>query len=100
MRKYAALLTVLILGATPGLALAQRSFTPEDLVMLDRVTDPNLSPDETSIAYQLRQTDFAANKGVTSIWLLGPTGSRALTSSGSDTSPRWRSDGKMIYFLS
>jgi acylaminoacyl-peptidase len=100
VRWGAALMAAALIGAAPSPALSQRAFTPRDLVMLDRVSDPNLSPDGALIAYQLRQTDFAANKGVTSIWLLGPTGSRALTTAGSNTSPRWSADGRMLYFLS
>ena len=38
--------------------------------MMDRVSDPQLSPDGKRVAYQLRETDYAANKGVNSIWVL------------------------------
>jgi dipeptidyl aminopeptidase/acylaminoacyl peptidase len=100
MRKTLALMLAIALGVLPGLAFSQRAFTPKDLVMLDRVSDPSLSPDGETIAYQLRQTDFDANKGVTSIWLTGAGGARALTPSASNRSPRWRSDGKALYFLS
>jgi dipeptidyl aminopeptidase/acylaminoacyl peptidase len=96
--RLALLATIALLGL-PTLALSQRAFTPKDLVMLDRISAPTVSPDGVSIAYQLRQTDFAANKGVTSIWLTGPGGTRALSGPGND-SPRWRADGRMLYFLS
>lgn len=99
MKKAFALLAAMTLVALPGLALSQRAFTPKDLVMLDRLSDPNLSPDGASIAYQVRQTDFDANKGVTSIWITGAAGTRALSGPGS-SSPRWSRDGKMLYFLS
>ncbi|HWW22190.1 MAG TPA: S9 family peptidase [Steroidobacteraceae bacterium] len=99
MQKGLALLVTMAWVAVPAIALSQRAFTPKDLVMLDRISDPNLSPDGANIAYQLRQTDFAANKGVTSIWLTGPGGTRVLSGPGS-TSPRWRGDGKLLYFLS
>jgi dipeptidyl aminopeptidase/acylaminoacyl peptidase len=99
MQKSLALLATLAMAIVPAIALPQRAFTPKDLVMLDRISEPSLSPDGASIAYQLRQTDFAANKGVTSIWLTGPAGTRAVSAPGSN-SPRWRADGKMLYFLS
>jgi dipeptidyl aminopeptidase/acylaminoacyl peptidase len=99
MQKLLALLATIALAGLPAIALSQRAFTPKDLVMLDRITDLTVSPDGINVAYQLRQTDFAANKGVTSLWLAGPGGSRALTAAGSN-SPRWRTDGKMLYFLS
>ena len=99
MRQRFAFLATIALLAVPALALSQRAFTPKDLVMLDRISDPSLSPDGANVAYQLRQTDFAANKGVTSIWLTGPAGARLLSGPGSN-SPRWRGDGRTLYFLS
>jgi dipeptidyl aminopeptidase/acylaminoacyl peptidase len=78
-------------------------FNARDLVMLDRVSDPQLSPDGKRVAFQLRETDYAENKGVTSIWLLD-LGARdaqpvklapAFIASG----PRWSPDSKDIYFI-
>jgi acylaminoacyl-peptidase len=93
-------LAALALIIVPGIAAAQRTFTAKDLVMLDRLSDPRLSPDGAMIAYQVRQTDFAANKAVTNLWLAGSGSARAITSSGNNSSPRWRGDGRMLYFLS
>ena len=50
-----------------GLPAAARGLDVNDLVNLERVTDPQLSPDGRYVAYQVRQTDFAANKGVNGI---------------------------------
>jgi dipeptidyl aminopeptidase/acylaminoacyl peptidase len=99
MRRGAvsALALALWTGAAP--AAEPRFFTARDLVMLDRVSDPNVSPDGTQVVYQLRETDWDANRGVTSLWLITDGATRALTASGSDSSPRWR-DGRMLYFLS
>lgn len=80
-----------------------RTMTPEDLVMFERVSDPRLSPDGTQVVYQVRETDYEANKGINSLWLRALAGGtpRRLTASGSSaTSPRWSPDGKAIYFLS
>jgi dipeptidyl aminopeptidase/acylaminoacyl peptidase len=93
-------LATLVLIVAPGIAISQRAFTAKDLVMLDRISDPNLSPDGASIAYQVRETDFAANKALTNIWLAGAGKPRAVTSTGNNSSPRWRGDGRMLYFLS
>jgi len=82
---------------------AERGFTVDDLVRLDRVSDPRLSPDAKQVAYTLRETDFAANKASTSIWLQAVAGgvSRRLTTTGSSAStPRWSADGQSLYFLS
>jgi dipeptidyl aminopeptidase/acylaminoacyl peptidase len=84
---------------------APRPFTAKDLVMMDRVSDPQLSPDGKTLAFTLRETDLEANKGRRSIWRLSLQDKEAqpqrLTAKGgnSDT-PRWSPDGKTLYFLS
>jgi dipeptidyl aminopeptidase/acylaminoacyl peptidase len=82
-----------------------RPFTAKDLVMLDRVSDPQLAPDGRSLAFAVRQTDFDANKGVTGIWRLSLDEPGAqpqlLTSEGVESnSPRWSPDGRTLFFLS
>ncbi|SEQ59451.1 Dipeptidyl aminopeptidase/acylaminoacyl peptidase [Solimonas aquatica] len=97
-----ALLATIPLSAHSAPDMNAKAFTPRDLVMLDRVSDPRLSPDAQRVAYTQRSTDFEANKGVNQIWLLELAGGkpRALSSSGSNSSPRWSADGKSLYFLS
>ncbi len=82
---------------------APHAFDVHDLVMLDRVSDPQLSADATHVAYQLRETDYAANKGSNSIWVLDLKERNAkplrLTDNGVNaTSPRWSPDGATVYF--
>ena len=82
-----------------------RPFTANDLVMLDRVSEPRLAPDGRSVAFTLRQTDFEGNRGLKSIWKLDLTDKAAqpqrLTATGSNAwSARWSPDGKTLYFLS
>jgi len=105
--------------AAPALLLAAaaadaRPFTPRDLVTLERVSDPRVSPDGRWATYQLRQVDYAANRGITSIWIvdLKAAGSRRPgveppgaaprklepTADGGNTA-RWSADGRWIYFL-
>ncbi|MEP6484243.1 MAG: S9 family peptidase [Rudaea sp.] len=71
--------------------------------MMDRVSDPQLSPDGKRVAFQLRETDYAGNKGVTSIWQLDLATHDAepvkLALGYTASSPRWSPDGKYIYFL-
>ncbi len=78
-------------------------FNVRDLVMLDRVSDPQFSPDGKRVVFQVRETDFAENKGVTGIWLLdlsdrSPSPEK-IASTYVASSPRWSPDGKEIYFL-
>ncbi len=78
-------------------------FNVRDLVMLDRVSDPQLSPDGKRVAFQVRETDYAGNKGATSIWRLDLGDKSAqpqkLVKNYVASSPRWSPDGKYIYFL-
>jgi hypothetical protein len=45
-------------------------FNVRDLVMMDRVSDPQLLPDGRYAAFGVRSTDYAANKGVNAIYVL------------------------------
>jgi dipeptidyl aminopeptidase/acylaminoacyl peptidase len=108
----AAGLTLLLLtGAASGAESPARpepverhGFNVRDLVMLERASDPHLSPDERYVAYQLRETDLPANKGVHGIWLIDLADKNAvprrLTAAGVESNtPRWAADGR-LYFLS
>ena len=45
-------------------------FSAEDLVRLDHLFTPEVSPDGGSVAYVLRETDMEANQGYTDIWVI------------------------------
>ncbi len=78
-------------------------FTVHDLLAMERISDPQVSPDGKQVAFTLRTTDLEANKGLTDLWLVGTDGSdpRRLTAhEAGDSSPRWSPDGKHVYFLS
>ena len=82
---------------------AARPFTARDMQSMERVGDPRVSPDGRYVAYSVRSTDWAANRGRNAIWiadLQGSAGPRRLAASeGGASSPRWSSDGA-LYFLS
>ena len=108
-RLHSALLALAGLAHVPGPGRAADAagapFTVEDLVRLERISDPQLSPDGRALAFVQRQTDMDANKGHTSLWLLDlepRTGApRRLTDGkASDSSPRWSPDGRTLYFIS
>lgn len=78
---------------------SKHPFSIRDLVMLDRVGDPQLSPDGRYALYSVRSTDYAANKGSTALYVLDLSGSAQpvkVVEKGS--SPRWAPDGKSIYY--
>ena len=94
-----------VLAVLPLAAVADpHPFNVHDLVMMDRISDPQISPDGKRVAYQLRETDYEANKGVNSIWVVeigGKSGPFKLNDATlpAASSPRWSPDGKHIYVL-
>jgi len=81
------------------------AFTADDLVRLQRVTDPQPSPDGRYVICVLRLTDMAANQGRTHLLLMDRSIAnpqlRALAwSIANDWSPRWARDSRTLYFLS
>ncbi len=96
------LVAVLALVATAPAFAASHPFDVHDLVMMDRVSDPALSPDGKAIAFGVRETDYAANKGKNSIWSVGSDGGKPsrLTDVGLNaSSARWSVDGAGVFFL-
>jgi dipeptidyl aminopeptidase/acylaminoacyl peptidase len=83
----------------------EQRFTVQDLVRLDRISDPAVSPDGKQVAYTLRTTDMEANKGRTGVWVVDARKHDAapvrLTDIAANAnSPEWSADGRSIYFLS
>src|SRR5580698_5768847 len=82
-----------------------RPFTAKDLATLDRLSDPRLSPDGRFVAYNVRSTDWDANKGFNALWVLDRTTPGAPPRLIRDheptpTAPRWSADGRWLWFLS
>ena len=80
-----------------------RPLTAKDLATLDRLSDPQLSPDGKRVAYDLRTVDYDANTASHAIWVSdvgAPAPRRLAISEGGATSPRWSADGRFLYFLS
>lgn len=77
-------------------------FTVQELLKIQRVADPQLSPDGKWVAYQVTVPDVAANRNRTQIYLIAVAGGepRQLTSGDSSSSePRWSPDGRRIAFI-
>jgi dipeptidyl aminopeptidase/acylaminoacyl peptidase len=78
-------------------------FSVHDMLAMDRISDPQVSPDGKHVVFVLRKTDLEANRGRTDLWLVNVDGSdlRRLTSDpAGDNNPRWSPDNQSIYFLS
>jgi dipeptidyl aminopeptidase/acylaminoacyl peptidase len=80
------------------------AFTVDDLVMLKRISDPQLAPNGRFVVFVQRETDLAANRGHTALWFLGlergATPRRLTDGASNDSSPRFSADGRTLYFLS
>ena len=101
--------TFLMMGVTLFLVLggnvaeAKRPMTFDDLMKVQRISDPQVSPDGRWIAYVQGAVDFEANKVVKHIWLVRAEGGepkQLTTGTGSDSRPRWSPDGESIAFIS
>jgi dipeptidyl aminopeptidase/acylaminoacyl peptidase len=96
------ILAVAALAVATSASATPHPFDVHDLVNLERVSDPALSPDGKSVAFQLRQTDYAANKGVNGIWTVPTAGGaplRVTDKALNANTARWSADGKSLYFL-
>ena len=76
--------------------------TPELLLSLGRLSDPQLSPDGKTILYGVSYTSIAENRSVRNLFVMPADGGEPtqLTMDGkSIASARWSRDGSAIYFL-
>jgi dipeptidyl aminopeptidase/acylaminoacyl peptidase len=94
-----------LFAAAPLPAAGKSPFTADDLVRLERISDPQASADGRYVAFTVRETDMEANKGRTDLWLLDldaekPEPRRLTQHEANDSKPRWSHDGSSIYFLS
>lgn len=105
MKLRHAVLPLCLLAALPSLAAA-RGFDVRDMVALDRVSSPTLSPDGSVVLFAKRQAKTANGTSATSLWVrnlrtrdVSPP--KRLTPEGWNVnSPAFSPDGKTVYFLS
>lgn len=106
----------LALAAAPMTALAQAASPPgadvaalpgglslRALTMMERVSDPRLSPDGRQVLYSVRSTDWEGNRGSNALWLARVDGGEPVKlaiSTGGASTGRWAADGRAIYFMS
>jgi dipeptidyl aminopeptidase/acylaminoacyl peptidase len=106
MRLLASLLVFLVasvVAAGAAGAAGTHPFSVHDMIAMDRISDPKVSPDGTRVVFTVSVLDLPANKRRNDLYLVGADGKdlRKLTSNdASDTSPQWSPDGRSIYFLS
>ncbi len=82
---------------------SQNKVTPEFLWKLGRVSDIQLSPDNTTLLYGVTNYNIEANKGNRDLYVLSVNGGepkKVTDFKGSEINGLWRPDGKKIGFLS
>jgi len=100
---FAILFLLMNVGVTGKTPAETHPFSIHDMLAMDRISDPQISPDGKWIVFTLRTTDLEANKGRTDLWLVGVDGKdlrRLTTHPAGDFNPRWSPCGKVIWFLS
>ena len=90
-----------VIEKTP-IEVVDGKFTPEIMLRLGRVSDPQLSPDGSKILYGVTYTSIEENRSVRQLYVMNAdgTGNRQITHfSSSANNARWYGDGSTILYL-
>ena len=101
MKRFVALVGVLLVGLCSLAAAQNRSYEIEDLLKVRRVGDPQVSPDGKQVAFTIGDVNFDANRIVTQIYVTSLEGGgmkQLTTGDRSSSSPRFSPDGKKIAY--
>jgi dipeptidyl aminopeptidase/acylaminoacyl peptidase len=96
-------LTLISLALAGAASLPARPMEIEDLFRFHRVSDPQISPDGSLVAFVVTDPLKAENRTDSDIWLVSTAGGepRKLTNSPKhDRHPRWSPDGRWLAFES
>ena len=89
----------LVLALAPCCLIAQkRPFDTDALLKIQRLGDPQLSPDGKTVAFSVAVPDIPNNKSVHSVWTVPLSGGAPRKVADLADRPRWSPDGKRIFF--
>ncbi|HPD47926.1 MAG TPA: S9 family peptidase [Anaerohalosphaeraceae bacterium] len=105
MRGIITVLTAVLLcgSALGGTPEESHPFTVRDLLAMQRISEPQVSPSGLWIVFTVQTPDLEAGKGRTDLWVVGTNGEglRQLTTHAeADGGARWLGDSRTVVFLS
>ena len=89
--------------AAPSPAVRLRPFSPDDVLRIRDVREPQISPDGAWVAYTVSTSDTAEDRSKSAVWMASWDGRRNVrltTSKPGENTPRWSPDGRWLAFLS
>jgi len=97
------LVLVLILSSRAWLFAADKPWTMDAIMALKNISDPQISPDGSKVAYVVRSANFQRKAYDSQIWVVsisGGTPQPLKSSHVSDSRPRWSKKGNRLAFVS
>ena len=94
-------LCILALAAC-GPLQAQKNFTFDAMMQIQRISDPQISPDGKRLAFTVQSVDMEKNTKPRQIWMVELAGGapKQLTTQGNNERARWSPDSQKLVFLS